>query len=179
MIDKSRIVEIGKFFKTHALRGDLNAVLEVDEDYAAEGNPLIVEMDGIPVPFFAESVRPKGASSCLIKLKGIDTVEKATPFVNKIIMAPREKLVEFLDVEDEDLLVGDDYLGYKVIDPEVGELGEVIRVDDATANVLLVVERPDGSELYVPFVSEIVSDIDDEGRRIEVNLPEGLLDLNG
>ncbi len=61
MIKKEDIVEIGKFQKTHALKGELNALLDIDGDYAADGNALVVAVDGIYVPFYAESVRPKGS----------------------------------------------------------------------------------------------------------------------
>jgi 16S rRNA processing protein RimM len=42
---------------------------------------------------------------------------------------------------------------------------------------LLVVDTPQG-ELLVPFASEICRRIDTAARLIEVELPEGLLDLN-
>lgn len=178
MIDINEIVEIGKFQKTHALKGELNAILEVDEDYIQEGNPLIVEMEGIPVPFFAESVRPKGATTCLVKLKGVDSIEQAAEFVNKIIFTPRSNLVDFFEVEDGEILFGHDYVGYLVRDTDEGDLGKVVRFDDSTENTLLVVERPDGSEVMIPFVDEMIVDVDDDEKLIEVSIPEGLLDIN-
>ena len=33
MIDKEKLVEIGKFQKTHALKGELNAILDIPEEY--------------------------------------------------------------------------------------------------------------------------------------------------
>ncbi len=69
MIEKKDIVEIGKFQKTHALKGELNALLNVPEEYVEDGNPLIVEMDGILVPFYTESFRSNDATSFLHKLQ--------------------------------------------------------------------------------------------------------------
>ena len=42
MIDKDKLIEIGKFQRTHALKGELNAILDVPEDYVEDGNPLVV-----------------------------------------------------------------------------------------------------------------------------------------
>jgi 16S rRNA processing protein RimM len=38
------------------------------------------------------------------------------------------------------------------------------------------VERPDGTELMIPFVSEIVSEIDLEDQRAVITPPPGLID---
>lgn len=179
MIEKNEIVEIGKFQKTHALKGELNGVLEIDEEYVEEGNPLIVEMDGIPVPFFAESIRPKGATTFLIKLKGINTIDEAARFVNKPIFAPRSDLSRFFEVEDGEILFVDDYVGYEVRDVDFGDLGKVVRFDDSTENTLLIVESPEGKEIMIPFVDDLIVDVDDDQNLIEVNLPQGLLDING
>lgn len=97
MILKDEIVEIGKFLKTHALKGELNAVLSVEPDYVSDGHPLVVEMDGIFVPFYAESIRPKGTEAALIKLKDIDDQTQAQQFVNKIIYGRRSDLVDYFD----------------------------------------------------------------------------------
>ena len=75
MIEEKDIVQAGKFLKPHGLKGELNAVLDYDAEILEEDYPLIVDMDGIYVPFYAESVRPKGHFSSLVKLEGIDSVE--------------------------------------------------------------------------------------------------------
>ena len=41
MIEVNDIVAIGKFQKTHALKGELNAILEIDSEFLEEGNAII------------------------------------------------------------------------------------------------------------------------------------------
>lgn len=176
MIAKEDIVEIGKFQKTHALKGELNALLDVDGDFASDGNPIIVEIDGIFVPFYAESVRPKGAESYLMKLQDVDSHEKAQLFVNKSIYALRANLVDYFD--DPDLEVVDDFVGYKIVDSDLGEIGEIIEIDDSTANVLFIVETPDEKTIYIPVAEEFINAVDDDNQIIGTSLPEGLVDLN-
>ena len=158
MIDKEKLVEIGKFQKTHALKGELNAILDIPEEYVKDGNPLIIETDGIPVPYYAESIRGKGTTSFLIKLEGVDSVEDAAEFVNSAILVPRDELQDYVgDVMLEDDLEQDRY---------------------TTENELMVVRTPDDEEIYIPLADEFIIDINEERREIHTSLPEGLVSLN-
>lgn len=175
MIEKNDLAVIGKFQKTHALRGELNALLQINEEYIEDGNPVIILMDSIPVPFYAESVRPKGASSFLIKLSGVDDVEEASKIVNKEIYALKKDMEAYID---EDMMLEDDIEGFKVEDCQFGVLGTVDYIDDTTANVLLVVSGENDGVLYIPFTDEFINKIDPENKLIETSIPVGLLGLN-
>lgn len=176
MIKKEDIVEIGKFQKTHALKGELNALLDVDEDYANDGHPFIVDIDGIYVPFYAESIRPKGSESFLVKLRDIDSQESAQKMVNKEIFGLRADLVDYFD--DPDMEIVADFVDFRIVDSNLGEIGTIVDVDDSTANVLFVVENTAGIRIFVPVAEEFINAIDDERRIIETTLPDGLVDLN-
>lgn len=178
MIKKEEIVEIGKFQKTHALQGELNALLDVDIDFGENDEPMIVDMDGIFVPFYVENIRGKGATSFLVKLDGVDNVDEAKKFVNKAIYARRSDMLDYFDTPEEEFAAESDLIGCIVKDCRLGEIGEVTDLDDSTANVLLVVGRPDGGEVYIPFVEDIVKEINIPSRTVEIDAPEGLLDLN-
>lgn len=175
MIKKEDIVEIGKFQKTHALKGELNALLDIEEDYVEEGNPLVVEIDGIFVPFYGASIRPKGSESYLIQLDGVDSQEKAQELVNKTIYGLRENLIDYFD--DPEMVMKSDFIGYMIKDENHGEIGKVVDIDDSTANVLFVVENKDGKKIYIPVADEFIISIDDEYKLILVSLPDGLIDL--
>jgi 16S rRNA processing protein rimM len=179
MIEAKDITTIGKFQKTHALKGELNAILDIDDEFLLEGNALIVDIDGIFVPFYATSVRPKGNTSFLIKLDGIDSENEARSFVNKTIYASKSQLAPFLDVDEEDIADGDEFIGYKIIDEESDKtLGEIVEIDDTTSNLLFIAATEDGEELYIPAAEEFIYGIDDENKTIRMRLPDGLLDLN-
>lgn len=177
MIKEEEVVEIGKFQKTHALRGELNAVLDVEPQYLEDRNPLVVVVDGIRVPFYAESVRPKGTTSYLVKLKGIDDVDEANAFVNKPIYGLRKDMARYYDVPEEEMVFDSDLIGYDVEDLEQGYIGKVLSIDDSTMNALLVVDGPDG-EIYIPYNEDFIDAIDDDAKKIIMDLPEGLVQLN-
>lgn len=179
MIEQKNITAIGKFQKTHALKGELNAILDIDAAFLSEGNAVIVELDGIFVPFFASSIRPKGNTSYLVKLDGIDSEEEARRFVNKIIYALKSELAPFLEVEEEDIADEDELIGYEIIDHDTNNvIGEIEAIDSSTSNLLFIVASPSGDTIYIPAAEEFVVEIDDEGKKIYMRLPEGLIDLN-
>lgn len=187
MIEEKDIIEAGKFLKPHGLKGELNAVLEYPAEILESDYPLIVSMDGIFVPFYAESVRPKGHFSSLIKLQGVDSVEEARKFVNHNFYFRRSDVAEFLNMDVEDIQTEDDFVGYKVYDKNLGYLGVVEELDASTENVLLLV-RPESDDdeeaelLYIPFNDELIDNIEEDEEtgegEIHFDLPKGILDLN-
>jgi 16S rRNA processing protein RimM len=63
------------------------------------------------------------------------------------------------------------------VNPAGETLGEVAGIDHAPASDLLVLRRVAGGTALVPFVKEIVPEVDVAGGRLVVDPPEGLLDL--
>lgn len=178
MIEEKDITQVGKFQKTHGLKGELNAVLDIDAEYFSDGNPLIVNIDGAFVPFYAESVRGKGVTTSLIKISDIDSQEEAKELVNEVIYANRESLKEYMEEEGEGLLLEDDLEGYRVIDEALGELGIISRVDSSTQNILLIVENKEGEEIYIPVADDFIVAIDENKHEVITTLPDGLVSLN-
>jgi len=67
-------------------------------------------------------------------------------------------------------------VGCRAVDARHGELGTVVDLVDGPGGALIVVERPDGSRLPIPFVESFLVGVDREARRIDWKLPEGLLE---
>ena len=183
MIKEDQIIPTGKFFRTHALKGELNAMTDgYDPEIWEQGYPMIVEVEGIPVPFFVESLRPKGTQACLVKLKGIDSVERAAMFVNKTIFMLKRDVAEFLEVDEDEVMEAADYEGWKVYADDDKYLGRVRYIDSSNPNWLMMVEpESGGDDIIIPFEEDFIVSVepDDEGSgKIVFDLPEGLVDLN-
>jgi len=67
-------------------------------------------------------------------------------------------------------------IGLDVVLADGSRVGELTAVLHLPAQDLLEVKRPDGTEALVPFVREIVPEIDLERRRVVLTPPPGLLD---
>ena len=177
MIEQDQLIEVGRITKTHGLDGEMNVAV-TDSVFAdvASCPYFVLEMDGIYVPFFIDDYRMRGAASMLLRLEGVDTVEAAGPFCGHTLWFDRRCFspaeAEAYDAEaDEELGL----VGYTLADTELGRLGTIVAIDDQTANVLFIVERPDGSELLVPAADDLVDAVDDEARTVTMHLPAGLV----
>lgn len=180
MIERSELTKIGKFQRTHALKGELNAIFDIDPSlFLEDGRPVIVEMDGIPVPFYLHGVRTKGATSYLVLIDGVQSEEAAREFVNKDIYALKSDIADSADDDQEgEGAYADDFIGYKVIDTHEGELGVIEDLDLSTENVLFIVKTPEGETLYIPVADDLIVAYDDDEHTITMNLPEGLISIN-
>ena len=67
--------------------------------------------------------------------------------------------------------------GWEVYDRSAGFLGEVAAVRTMPGQDLLEVAAPAGHTVLIPLVDEFVAGIDEDARRIDVDVPSGLLEL--
>ena len=174
MIRKEEVYKIGLFNKPHGVKGELSFTFVDDIFDRVDCDYLICQMDGILVPFFIEEYRFKSGTVALVKLEGVDTAEDARRFTNVEVYFPVKYRQE--DVEAGYPASWHYFEGFYVDDVRHGRLGQVLHVDDSTANVLFTIFRPDG-ELLVPVSEELVLHVDHLARVISMELPDGLLEL--
>lgn len=167
--DKVKIA-VATIVKPHGIKGELNIELtdmaEPDEDFAP-GACLIMEIDGLDVPFFVASSRPRGAESMLLTLDDVDSEADAAPLVGN-------RLFVYADPEPDDSLTAGDLRGYEIVDVRSG--AQAGRIDD-------VIELTPGAWYFnaggrlIPAVDEFIAEIDHDRRTVGMTLPEGLLEL--
>ena len=87
----------------------------------------------------------------------------------------REEDIDAAVLEEAEALPA--WEGWSVHDERAGYVGEVVEVAERATQPLLTVCRPEGGEALIPLVDEFIVGIDEGGRRIDVSLPAGLLDL--
>lgn len=179
MIDRSELLAVGTLGKPHGVKGEITALTDVlSADDFADLKYVFVETDGLLVPFTVLSARAKGSESVLLTLKGIANETQAAALSGKTLYAERIRLGEAAD-DDEDDSEGfylDDLVGYEVVADGV-PLGKVSDYDDSTDNVLFVIETHDGRTILVPAADDFIDDVDTDNKRIEMTLPQGLVNL--
>ena len=85
MITREEIIEIGIFNKAHGVKGEISATIDCEIDVFRKFSCIVVEIDGIFVPFFAESIRPKSQETVLLNIDGFDSDVAVKILVNKTI----------------------------------------------------------------------------------------------
>jgi len=176
MIKKEDILPIGKLIKPHGLRGELSFEFTTDIFDEIEAPYFICEIECIFVPFFIESYRFKNKNSGLVKFEGVDSDSDAKELSKVNIYLERTLLPA--GFSDEDLKGIDFYTGYQITDQNGKIIGEIISIDDSTENILFNVQSGSGGEILIPASDDYILEVDDDGKIIRMDIPEGLLDLN-
>lgn len=171
MIKKEEVFKIGIINKPHGVKGEVSFTFTDDIfDRVEDCDYLVLLLDGILVPFFIEEYRFRSDNVALVKFEGIDSTEKARTLTNLEVYYP----VKFMD-DQEEISSWNYFIGFRVEDIHHGCLGTVVDVDDATMNVLFVIENGD-EEVLLPAHEEFILDIDRKKKILKVDIPDGLLD---
>lgn len=174
MIKREDVYRIGRIGKPHGVCGEVSFMFDDDVFDRAGAEYLVLDVDGILVPFFIDEYRFKGSATALVSFAGIDSQERARELTGCDVYFPRGS-----SGEDGGQVSMAEIIGYELVDASDGTVVGTIRaVDDTTVNLLFEVDRADGREALVPVGEELVEEVDVAGRRVVMRLPEGLLDLD-
>ena len=169
MIRKEDVYKIGRIGKAHGVKGEVSFNFDDDVFDRVEAEYLILEVDGILVPFFMEEYRFRSDSTALVKFEDIDTQERARELTNCDVYFPRD-----LADDEEEVLTYSFLVDFGIIDASTGKkVGTIASIDESTLNILFELE--DGT--LIPASEELITDIDKDNKTITIALPEGILDL--
>ncbi len=172
MIEQSEVQRIGQIVKPHGVGGEMAVTVPASLCWTDDIDCLVCSLDGILVPFFLESIRPKSSTTILVKFEGYDSVESTSRFMGVTVYIPLKYLAE----NDDEEPTWSSFLDWKVIDSKAGLLGTVNAVDDSTPNILFQV-RDGERERIIPANPEWITKVDRKNRTLKYNLPEGLAEL--
>ena len=178
MITREELILIGHYNKPHGVTGEISATVEVDIDVLRQLSCLVSEMDGIFVPFFVNSCRPKSSETVLLTIDGISSEQEVSRLVNHDIFALKRDYRQESEDEDADGYPLDFFIGFEIRDTDGTTIGIITDVDEQTENAIFIVSRDDVSELMVPASDDLIVEFDLDKKLMVMDLPQGLLDLN-
>ena len=153
------MLQIAKIIKSNGTGGDvLMGLYDISVQDFDLKEPLFIEFDGLPVPFFIESITVKGNSKAIVHLSGVDCLEDAEEIVGRAVWLDAEE-------EEED---SEDFIGWTLLDK--GRIvGTVTGIEPIPGNLCLIV-----GDTLVPLHEDLVLSADPEKRILDLDLPEGL-----
>jgi 16S rRNA processing protein RimM len=113
----------------------------------------------------------------VLHFAGIDSISAAETLAGLIVAVPRAQRATL--AEDEVHVA--DLIGctvFEVTDSEPVAIGPIENVDRTAGPVPLLIVRGAKGEVLIPFAKSFLRKLDIEARRVEMALPEGLIDLN-
>ncbi len=163
------LIQIAKVLKSNGIQGEvMMSFPETDPVEMKEIGPVFICFDGLPVPFFMESVTPKGSVKALVKLQGIDTLEDAEEIVGQPVYAPSDWF------EDEGEDGPEALIGWTLCGEDGREYGTVEDFEDIPGNPCLYI-RTAGGQVMLPLHEDLILSLDEDRRRLSMRIPEGLL----
>lgn len=179
MIRNSEVFKIGFITKQRGLRGEVEMSFTDDCFDSGTSDYLVIEMDGILVPFFWEEYSFKTDDTAIIKFEDIDTDIKARTLVKHSVYYPKKHVTTPKNQKDCATLSSYKALtGFEVLNAKSEILGKIVHVDDSSANILLTINHEGSKELLVPFHNDFLIAFDLRERTIQIDIPEELLHLN-
>ena len=169
MIKAEEVYKIGHLGKAHGVKGEVSFQFDDDIFDRVDADYLVLDIDGILVPFFMEEYRFRSDTVCLVKFKGVDTQQRAQELTGCDVFFPRA-----LAEEGDEMPSLASLVGFDIVNVSDGRtIGNIVAIDDSTVNILFELE--DGT--LIPASDELITNIDAEQRTIRMNIPEGLLDI--
>lgn len=165
-------LKIGKTGKAFGTEGMLK--FNVEErflDDLFEATAIFIEQMGKPVPFFIDEVHNE--APLILKLEEVDSREIALELAGKDIFLRREDIAEASLEQPFDLSALE---GFQVVDRTAGAIGPIEEVVELPQQLMAIVQY-EGREVLIPLSDQLILSVDADNQRIEMDLPEGLLEL--
>lgn len=159
--------EIGKIINVHGIKGELKVYPMTDDEKRFEILEF-VNIDG--ERFDVEAVRyHKG--NVLLKLKGIDDINVAEKYKNKLVTIPEDKA---MPLEDGEYYIRDLY-DMEVYEDNGKRLGVLTDVMFTAANDVYEITMEDGKKVLLPNIPQCILNVDVENKKMIIKMMEGLM----
>ncbi|MFK0210801.1 ribosome maturation factor RimM [Streptomyces sp. NPDC090298] len=164
---------VARVGRAHGIRGEVTVEVRTDEPELRLGPGAVLLTDPASAgPLTIESGKVH-SGKLLLRFEGVRDRNAAEALRNTLLIA---------EVDPEELPEEEDeYYDHQLMDLDVvladgTEIGRITEISHLPSQDLFIVERPDGTELMIPFVSSIVTEIDLEEQRAVIDPPPGLID---
>ncbi|NED12250.1 ribosome maturation factor RimM [Streptomyces sp. SID9124] len=164
---------VARIGRAHGIKGEVTVEVRTDEPELrlAPGAVLATE-PATAGPLTIETGRVH-SGRLLLRFEGVKDRTAAEALRNTLLIA---------DVDPAELPEDpEEFYDHQLMDLDVvladgTEIGRITEITHLPSQDLFIVERPDGSEVMIPFVEEIVTEIDLEEQRAVITPPPGLID---
>lgn len=165
---------VGRIARAHGIRGQVIVNPETDfpEERFQPGAELFIERNGQVEPLRIMTARFHGARP-VIGIEGVETMSDAATLAGHELRVPVDRLAAL----PPGTFYRHDLIGCRVETREGRSVGLVRDVEGTMTGSRLVVDGA-GGDVLIPLVSQICTVVDPAGKRIVIDPPAGLIDVN-
>lgn len=168
-----KLYRVGTIVNTHGIKGEVRVIPITDfpEDRFKPGAKLILKNKTMTEEFTVESSRPH-KSFILIKFKGYDNINDVEKYVKSELFAAGEETANLNEGE----FLYKQIIGLKVVDKDLGEVGKVTEILELGSNDVWVVKGTKYKEILLPYIKDVIKNVDLDNQVVNVEIPDGLID---
>ena len=156
---------LGEFIKLYSFKGEMILYSEIRSDVVEKLDSIFVNFNKSQVPFKIVKLKSHKKNIYRTKLENIESEDDAKKFINKSVY------IEKIENIDD----GDNVDNFKIYDKDK-YIGVVISSYKKTGQTLIEVKMSEKT-ILVPLVDNLIKEINYEEQKIQMILPEGLLDI--
>lgn len=170
-IERDDLISIGRIVGTFSYDGTLKVYPLTDfPERFNKMKKVRLERCGKLQEYTVEWTRPH-KELYLIKLQGVDSMEKAGEFKHAQLVIEQDELISLPEGEYYHFQLE----GLQVIDDERGLLGELTEVLGTGANDVYVVKTAQHGEVLIPAIKDVILSVDLAAGEMRIHLLPGLL----
>ncbi len=169
---KRECFNLGYIAKRSGNRGELTFVLDVDDPTRyTKLDAVFIDLNNSLIPFFIQRIQIRN-NNATVQLEGIDTIEKAEELLKCGLYLPLSALPPLKGKQ----FYFHEMPGYTVSDRHHGDIGVVEEVLDFPQQAIFKIKM-NQYEILIPARKEFIIQIDRNKRHLELDAPDGLIDL--
>jgi 16S rRNA processing protein RimM len=173
-ISADSLVETGLIVGTHGLRGDLRVrVISGNPQPLLQAQEFYLRLPDGCLQRVTPLRQALHKGMVLLRLRGFESLTEVAGLKGCSILLDKGMFPEL----ENDEFYWHQIEGARVVDQKLGEIGRLVSMFTTAAHDTWVVEGAAG-EVMIPVVAEFVVSIDPELKRIEVDLPDGLVGVD-
>ena len=167
-------LKVGKIVNTHSLKGEVKVISSTDfeEERFKKGSKLLITRGNQLIREVVVQSYRNHKNFLLVKFEGIDSVEEAEKLKNLQIKIDSDEVGEL----EENEFYFHQIIGCEVFDENDRNLGEIIDILTPGANDVWVIKGEEGKEILIPYIEDVVKQIDITNKKVNIKVMEGLID---
>ncbi|MEU9202543.1 ribosome maturation factor RimM [Streptomyces sp. NPDC048332] len=164
---------VARIGRAHGIKGEVTVEVRTDEPELRLGPGAVLATEPASTgPLTIETGRVH-SGRLLLRFEGVRDRTAAEALRNTLLIAE----VDPAELpEDPEEFYDHQLMDLDVVLADGTEIGRITEITHLPSQDLFIVERPDGTEVMIPFVEEIVVEIDLEEQRAVITPPPGLID---
>ncbi|MCT2548878.1 ribosome maturation factor RimM [Streptomyces sp. NBC_00053] len=164
---------VARIGRAHGIKGEVTVEVRTDEPELRLGPGAVLATEPAGAgPLTIETGRVH-SGRLLLRFEGVRDRTAAEALRNTLLIAE----VDPAELpEDPEEFYDHQLMDLDVVLADGTEIGRITEITHLPSQDLFIVERPDGSEVMIPFVEEIVTEIDLAEQRAVIAPPPGLID---